>query len=63
LLDNDGDLDLAMVPSLSVSGVWRNTGGKFTKLTAPTLTQDGDYSVGVVWSDINNDGYVDISCL
>lgn len=68
--DRDGDLDLFLggriipgqYPLAPPSRLWRNDAGKFTDVTktmAPALLEAGMVT-GAVWSDADNDGWVDL---
>lgn len=63
--DNDGDMDL-FVPNRSDqnNNLYRNNGnGTFTKMTSVqvgTIVSDGGDSFGSGWSDIDNDGDLDL---
>ena len=74
--DNDGDLDLYFVNSLTVdlvkskgktkSELYRNDGdGKFTEVSAKAGVTDIGWGMGVAVGDYNNDGFEDIyvTCL
>jgi len=74
--DNDGDLDLYMVNSLTVdlvkskgktkSDLYRNDGnGKFTEVGEKAGVSDIGWGMGVAVGDYNNDGFEDIyvTCL
>jgi hypothetical protein len=68
--DRDGDLDLMVggrcvpgrYPSPADSCLLRNQGGVFTNVTqtlAPELEKTG-LATAAVWSDVNNDGWIDL---
>ncbi|MEN3327058.1 MAG: enediyne biosynthesis protein [Acidobacteriota bacterium] len=74
--DNDGDLDLYMVNSLTVdlvkskgktkSDLYRNDGnGKFTEVGEKAGVSDIGWGMGVAVGDYNNDGFEDlyVTCL
>ncbi len=74
--DNDGDLDLYMVNSLTVdlvkskgktkSDLYRNDGnGKFTEVGEKAGVSDIGWGMGVAAGDYNNDGFEDlyVTCL
>jgi enediyne biosynthesis protein E4 len=74
--DNDGDLDLYLVNSLTVdlvkskgktkSDLYRNDGnGKFTEVAVKAGVSDIGWGMGVAIGDYNNDGFEDlyITCL
>ena len=74
--DNDGDLDIYLVNSLTVdlikskgktkSDLYRNDGsGKFTEVAAQAGVSDIGWGMGVATGDYNNDGFEDlyVTCL
>jgi hypothetical protein len=74
--DNDGDLDIYLVNSLTVdlvkskgktkSDLYRNDGnGKFTEVAVKAGVSDIGWGMGVAAGDFNNDGFEDlyITCL
>ena len=74
--DNDGDLDIYLVNSLTVdlvkskgrtkSDLYRNDGnGKFTEVAAKAGVSDIGWGMGVAIGDYNNDGFEDlyVTCL
>src|SRR5215208_116873 len=74
--DNDGDLDVYMVNSLTVdlnkskgktkSDLYRNDGdGKFTEVSVKAGVSDIGWGMGAAVGDYNNDGFEDlyVSCL
>jgi hypothetical protein len=74
--DNDGDLDIFLVNSLTVdlvkskgktkSDLYRNDGnGKFTEVAAKAGLSDVGWGMGVAVGDYNNDGFEDlyVTCL
>ena len=74
--DNDGDLDVYLVNSLTVdlvkskgktkSDLYRNEGdGKFTEVSAKAGVSDIGWGMGVAVGDYNNDGFEDmyVTCL
>jgi len=69
--DNDGDLDIYLVNSLTVdlvkskgktkSDLYRNDGnGKFTEVAAKAGVSDIGWGMGVAVGDYNNDGFEDL---
>src|SRR5215212_10885914 len=74
--DNDGDLDIYLVNSLTVdlvkskgktkSDLYRNDGGgKFTEVAVKAGLSDVGWGMGVAIGDYNNDGFEDlyVTCL
>ncbi len=74
--DNDGDLDIYLVNSLTVdlvktkgktkSDLYRNDGdGKFTEVAAKAGVSDIGWGMGAATGDFNNDGFEDlyVTCL
>lgn len=70
-VDRDGDLDVVIggrsipgrYPLAAPSRLLRNDGGRFedvTQVLAPALAEAG-LVTGVVWSDLNSDGWVDLA--
>jgi len=60
--DNDGLLDLFVSNGGNFDNfLYRNEGnGRFTRITTGSLVHDGGYSVGCVWGDYDNDGFIDL---
>ena len=64
--DNDGDMDLLISNCASAEGaplpniLYRNDDGIFTDVTQQAGLTDEDYSLGVSFSDLDNDGWLDI---
>ncbi len=59
--DNDGDLDLFVANADNQNNsLFNNNNGVFTKITTSTITTDGGWSLGSVWGDYDNDGFLDL---
>lgn len=61
-IDNDGDPDLFVTnENKQNEDLYRNDGkGHFTKLTEGALLQDGGNTTSASWSDMDNDGDMDV---
>ncbi len=64
--DNDGDFDAYCTDwggnsfTLKPNRLYRNDGGGvFTRITTGQIVTDGHISLGQVWEDFDNDGYLD----
>lgn len=59
--DNDGDLDVFLANDQGNDGLFRNDGNfNFTKITSDTVSNCFGYSFSSAWSDIDNDGDIDL---
>ncbi len=59
--DKDGDLDLAVGGYDGDNLLFSNEGdGTFTKVESNALVDDGNYTEGLAWADVDNDGDLDI---
>jgi hypothetical protein len=63
--DNDGYLDMFVAnggrTSSQSSFLYHNNGdGTFTKITSGSIVNDGGHSIGCVWGDYDNDGFLDV---
>lgn len=59
--DNDGDLDVFLANDQGNDGLFRNEGQfNFTKITSDTVSNCGGNSFSSAWSDIDNDGDLDL---
>ncbi len=60
--DNDGDFDLFVANHENQNNfLYNNNGdGTFTKVTEGIIVNDGGYSIGSCWGDIDNDGDIDL---
>lgn len=59
--DNDGDLDVFLANDKGNDGLFRNEGHfNFTKITSDTVSNCGGNSFSSAWSDIDNDGDIDL---
>ncbi len=60
-IDNDGDLDCFLANEGSNNTLFRNDGNmSFTKLVNDTVSKCGGHSFSSAWSDIDNDGDIDL---
>ena len=59
--DNDGDLDVFLANDQSSNALFRNEGNfTFLKITGDTITNTNDHSFSSAWSDVDNDGDLDL---
>lgn len=59
--DNDGDLDVFLANDGSFNGLFKNNGSfSFTKITSDTVSKTPSRSFSSAWSDIDNDGDLDL---
>ncbi|MFN0204224.1 MAG: FG-GAP-like repeat-containing protein [Bacteroidia bacterium] len=59
--DNDGDLDVFLANNQGVNALFRNEGNfNFTKISNDTVTTTPAQSFSSAWSDIDNDGDLDL---
>ncbi|MEO5572174.1 MAG: FG-GAP-like repeat-containing protein [Bacteroidia bacterium] len=59
--DNDGDLDVFLSNDGSSNALFRNNGNFiFTKITGDTVSNTNAHSLSSAWSDIDNDGDLDL---
>jgi enediyne biosynthesis protein E4 len=59
--DNDGDLDIFLANDGSSNGLYRNDGNfVFIKITGDTVSNTNAHSFSGAWSDIDNDGDLDL---
>jgi enediyne biosynthesis protein E4 len=60
--NNDGKLDLFVANIFDANNLlYRNDGdGGFTKVTTGAIVNDGGHSIGCVWGDYDNDGFLDL---
>jgi len=59
--DNDGDLDVYLCNDGSDNALFRNDGNfNFTKITGDPVTMTNSHSFSAAWSDIDNDGDLDL---
>jgi hypothetical protein len=59
--DNDGDLDVYLANDGTDNALFRNDGNfNFTKITGDPVTQTNSHSFSSAWSDIDNDGDLDL---
>ena len=59
--DNDGDLDVFLANDGSANALYRNDGNfTFTKMAADTVSKTMGNSFSSAWSDIDNDGDLDL---
>lgn len=60
-IDNDGDLDCFLANNGDNNALFRNDGNmNFTKLVNDTVSKCGGHSFSSAWSDIDNDGDIDL---
>ncbi len=60
-MDNDGDLDVFLANDQSFNALFRNNGAfSFTKITTDTVVKTPSRSFSSAWSDIDNDGDLDL---
>jgi hypothetical protein len=60
-IDNDGDLDVFLAQDVHTNALFRNDGNfNFTKMVNDTVSKTGGHSFSSAWSDIDNDGDVDL---
>lgn len=59
--DNDGDLDVYLANDAADNALFRNDGNfTFTKITGDPVTTTNSHSFSSAWSDIDNDGDIDL---
>jgi hypothetical protein len=59
--DNDGDLDVFLANDQGYNGLFRNDGNfNFVKLLSDTVCKDDARSFSSSWSDVDNDGDLDL---
>ncbi len=59
--DNDGDMDVFLANENANNALYRNDGNfSFTKLLADTVSKGTAYSFSSAWSDVDNDGDLDL---
>ncbi len=59
--DNDGDLDVFLANDGLSNALFRNDGNfVFTKITGDTVSNTNDHSFSSAWSDMDNDGDLDL---
>lgn len=59
--DNDGDLDVFLANDLGNDALFRNDGNfVFTKMVNDTVSNSGGNSFSSAWSDVDNDGDLDL---
>lgn len=59
--DNDGDLDIFLTNDGGSNALFRNDGNfVFTKITTDTVSNTNAHSFSCAWSDIDNDGDIDL---
>lgn len=59
--DNDGDLDVYLCNDGADNALFRNDGNfSFTKITGDPVTMTNSHSFSSAWSDIDNDGDLDL---
>lgn len=60
-MDNDGDLDIFLTNDGGYNSLFKNNGNfNFTKITIDTVATTPAHSFSSAWSDIDNDGDVDL---
>lgn len=60
-IDNDGDLDVFLANDQSPNALFLNDGNfSFTKITGDTVVKGSAHSFSSAWSDIDNDGDLDL---
>jgi len=58
--DNDGDSDLYVVNDFGPNQLFRNDGGRFLDVSAPSGAQDWGFGMSATWADYDRDGHMDI---
>ncbi len=59
--DNDGDMDVFLTNDAGSNALFRNDGNfNFTKITGDTVSKTNAHSFSSAWSDIDNDGDIDL---
>ena len=59
--DNDGDTDILVTDYGGKNGLFKNDGeGNFTRETESLIVSDRGWSTGALWSDFDNDGWLDL---
>lgn len=58
--DNDGDSDVYIANDFGPNQLFRNDGGRFTDVSAPSGTQDWGFGMSATWADTNRDGWMDL---
>ena len=59
--DNDGDIDMFAGGYDGSNFLFANNGnGSFTKIDTGTIVTDGNYKMGAMWGDYDNDGDLDL---
>lgn len=60
-MDNDGDLDVFLCNDGGFNSLFKNDGNfHFTKITTDTVAQTSAHSFSSAWSDVDNDGDLDL---